>query len=72
MENTDRANPDLTLISQWAAFNSLYGQWDGRRREPQPDRDCWRRFCGRIPEPDKNSYVELFNSRLRDELLNRL
>lgn len=39
---------DLALMCQWIAFNSLYGQWDEIRREPKPDRACWRTFLDRI------------------------
>jgi hypothetical protein len=35
---------DLSLVSLWIAFNSLYGQWDSCKREPKPDRESWRLF----------------------------
>ncbi len=39
---------DFALISQWIAFNSLYGQWDCGKNEPLADRECWRVFLDRI------------------------
>jgi hypothetical protein len=48
---------DLTLICRWVAFNSLYGQWDQKVREPMPDRDCWRRFLDRILALDADGFV---------------
>ncbi len=35
---------DTDLLSLWIAFNSLYGHWDEQKREPKPDRECWRGF----------------------------
>lgn len=79
VENMDGLSPDLALISQWTAFNSLYGQWDLQRREPQPDRECWRRFCDRILELDQAGQVgaaltehkRLVMTLLDDEYLSR-
>jgi hypothetical protein len=48
---------DLALICRWVAFNSLYGQWNERTREPMPDRDCWRRFLDRVLALDKQQQV---------------
>ena len=33
----DGADLDVSLICRWIAFNSLYGQWNGEKREPSPD-----------------------------------
>lgn len=48
---------DLVLVSQWIAFNSLYGQWDRAKREPCPDRECWRSFVDRVLLLDGNDHV---------------
>ena len=39
---------DLALVTQWIAFNALYGQWDEAAGEPLHDRECWRVFLERI------------------------
>jgi hypothetical protein len=49
--------PDLALVSQWIAFNSLYGQWDAARREPRPDRESWRAFTDSILQLDQDNRV---------------
>ena len=48
---------DLALISQWIAFNCLYGQWDTAMNSPQADRDSWRQFLDRILRLDASSHV---------------
>lgn len=48
---------DLALVSQWIAFNALYGQWDVELREPAPDRKCWREFLSRCLELDQGDYL---------------
>ena len=48
---------DLSLLSQWIAFNALYGQWDGEAKEPVPDHVCWRHFVDRILSLDKDRSV---------------
>jgi hypothetical protein len=48
------AEPDLALVCQWIAFNSLYGQWDSDRREPKPDGTCWRQFLSRAVALDQS------------------
>lgn len=53
----EKPDYDLALISQWVAFNALYGQWDDQRREPMPDRECWRRFLDRILKLDSDGHV---------------
>lgn len=60
----ERPDYDMALLSQWIAFNSLYGQWDPVRQEPLPDRDCWRRFLSRILAMDASSHVA---DMLRDQ-----
>ncbi|MDF1845503.1 MAG: hypothetical protein P1U77_29185, partial [Rubripirellula sp.] len=39
---------DLAICGQWTAFNALYGQWDGAKREPVADVSCWRHFLDRM------------------------
>jgi hypothetical protein len=53
----DGQDHDLGLVSQWIAFNSLYGQWDACKREPKPDRESWRTFVDRILKLDEDGYV---------------
>lgn len=48
---------NLALVSLWIAFNSLYGQWDEARREPKPDRECWRAFVVRVLRLDRTCHV---------------
>ncbi len=48
---------DLALISQWIAFNALYGQWDQGVREPLADRECWRVFLDRILQLDQDNHL---------------
>jgi hypothetical protein len=72
-------NSDLALICQWTAFNSLYGLWDEGKREPLPDRECWRKFCDRILALDTNGQMsailtehkKLVMALLDDEYLSR-
>ncbi len=53
-ENEDA---DLALVSLWIAFNSLYGQWDKSRREPKPDRECWRAFVDHLLQLDRTMHL---------------
>ncbi|MEQ8667841.1 MAG: HEPN domain-containing protein [Pirellulales bacterium] len=70
---------DFALVSQWIAFNSLYGQWNEQKREPMPDRLSWRGYIDRILSLDTNEYVtqmliqnkRLVESLLDDEYLSR-
>jgi hypothetical protein len=70
---------DLALLSQWVAFNSLYGQWDHSIREPLADGVCWRHFLDRMLALDKGSHIAdalVENKRLvmsiyEDEFLSR-
>ncbi len=48
---------DVALLSQWVAFNALYGQWDDVKREPLPDQQSWRAFLGRIIELDRERFI---------------
>jgi hypothetical protein len=76
-QNGANEDHDLGLISLWIAFNSLYGQWDEKRREPRPDRESWRKFVDRILELDRDEVVadalkqhkRLVMSLLEDEYL---
>ena len=56
-QNSADEEQDLSLISLWIAFNSLYGQWDKERREPRPDRECWRNFVDCILQLDHDEVV---------------
>ncbi len=53
----EKEDADLALVSLWIAFNSLYGQWDPGRREPSPDRGCWRTFIDRVLQLDSNKHT---------------
>src|SRR3954471_23267596 len=53
----EEKDADLALVSLWIAFNSLYAQWDRSKREPSPDRECWRTFVDRILRLDGNHHV---------------
>lgn len=48
---------DLALLSQWIAFNALYGQWDQAIQEPLPDVVCWRHFLERMLTLDDQDVV---------------
>ena len=70
---------DMDLLSVWIAFNALYGQWDGRKREPKPDSECWRGFVRRLIQLDDSGHIaavlteskRLVMSLLEDEYLSR-
>src|SRR6476659_6661591 len=53
----EKEDADLALVSLWIAFNSLYGQWDRVRREPCPDRGCWRTFVDRVLQLDTDKHT---------------
>ncbi|MCA9087259.1 MAG: hypothetical protein KDA90_01350 [Planctomycetaceae bacterium] len=53
----DDSELDLALLSQWTAFNALYGQWDSDRSEPLPDRASWRQFLDRILQLDESQFL---------------
>jgi hypothetical protein len=75
---TECEDADLALVSLWIAFNSLYGQWDRTKREPKPDRECWRAFVDRMLLLDCDNQIvstlqehkRLVISLLEDEYLN--
>ena len=73
----DGEEEDVLLICLWIAFNGLYGRWDEERREPLPDRMCWREFLDRLLAIDKGGQLsgmllaqrDLVMSILDDEYL---
>jgi hypothetical protein len=75
---SENEDADLALVSLWIAFNSLYGQWDRAKREPKPDRECWRAFVDRMLVLDGDNCIvgalqehkRLVISLLEDEYLN--
>ena len=48
---------DQVLLSQWIAFNALYGQWHAEKREPRPDRASWRQFSNRMLRLDNENHI---------------
>jgi len=56
-KNAEGEDHDVDLISLWISFNSLYGQWDEERREPKPDRECWRTFVDTLLRLDESGHV---------------
>ena len=78
-EQATRDDLDLALLSQWVAFNALYGQWNHGAREPLADNECWRHFIERMLDLDKGSHVvdalvknkPLVMSIFEDEFLSR-
>ena len=78
-EQATKDDFDLALLSNWIAFNSLYGQWDHEAKEPLADCDCWRRFLERMLDLDKGNHVidvlvennPLVMSIFEDEFLSR-
>lgn len=61
LQRAEQAVPedlDLVLLSQWVAFNALYGQWDHGVREPLADRECWAHFLERILHLDQRQVVQ--------------
>lgn len=75
----DGADLDVALICQWVAFNALYGQWNGEKREPAPDTVSWQQFLGRVLKLDESGHIgkvltehkKLVMSILDDEYLSR-
>src|SRR5690606_36745903 len=53
----DGEDTDLQLICLWTAFNGLYGRWDAERREPLPDRQCWRDFLSGLLPLDTSGHI---------------
>jgi hypothetical protein len=76
---TERNDLDLTLTTQWIAFNALYGQWDTKRKQPVGDVECWQAFLKTIMELDGDKVIvavleaekRLVMSIFEDEYLNR-
>lgn len=56
-EQTGKDDLDLSLLSQWIAFNALYGQWNHEAREPLSDNVCWKHFLERMLDLDKGSHI---------------
>lgn len=56
-EIAESGDLDLSVLTQWIAFNSLYGQWDEETREPVADIVCWRHFLQRMLELDDGSVI---------------
>jgi hypothetical protein len=56
-EVTDAADLDWAILSQWIAFNALYGQWDHALREPVADTVCWRHFLDRMLALDESQFI---------------
>ncbi len=48
---------DWKLLSQWFAFNSIYGQWNETEQEPRPDRDSWKACLERLLELDDAQHL---------------
>jgi hypothetical protein len=75
----DKSDLDFALLTQWIAFNALYGQWDEGPKEPLPDQMCWRVFLDRMLELDADGMLTdvlmdnkpLVMSILDDEYLSR-
>lgn len=56
-EKLEASATDQRLILMWIAFNSLYGQWDPKRREPIPDKKSLDVFSKQILELDADGVV---------------
>ena len=75
----NEANQDIVLISQWIAFNALYGQWQSEKLEPTPDVFSWKQFVERVLALDASGHLvemltnnkRLVMSILDDEYLSR-
>lgn len=48
---------DLKLLSQWIAFNALYGQWNDDAQEPVADSVCWKLFLDRMLVLDDTKFI---------------
>jgi hypothetical protein len=57
---------DLALVCQWITLNALYGQWNIEKREPQPDRECWRRLFDRLLSIDGSHHLATALTEQRD------
>lgn len=56
-EQATKEDLDLALLSQWTAFNALYGQWDAALREPVADCVSWKSFLDRIRSLDRGRRI---------------
>src|SRR4051794_18248627 len=65
-EAVDGKDADLVLVCQWIALNSLYGRWDCERREPLPDKECWRGFFQRLLAIDTSRHLATTLTQQRD------
>ncbi len=54
---TEKTDLDVALLSQWTAFNSLYGQWNESSREPVRDSSSLRSFVDRMLARDESSFI---------------
>lgn len=52
-----RSDYDVALMSQWVAFNALYGQWNAETREPMPDILSWRTFLSKVLNLDRDVFL---------------
>jgi hypothetical protein len=74
---TAAGDDDTRLVCLWIGFNALYCRWDPPRREPLPDRQCWREFLDRVLALDDDGRIgnglvtnrDLVQSILDDEYL---
>ncbi len=48
---------DLTALTQWIAFNALYGQWDTATQSPVGDLISWKRFLERMLQLDERGII---------------
>lgn len=48
---------DLTALTQWIAFNALYGQWDAAAQSPVGDLVSWKRFLDRMLQLDERGII---------------
>jgi hypothetical protein len=68
----DGEDADLVLVCLWIGFNGLYGRWDEQRREPLPDRECWRKFLDRLIDLDSSGHLSGMLTENRDLLMSIL
>jgi hypothetical protein len=76
---TETSDLGLTVLSQWIAFNALYGQWDDTAQEPLGDVTGWRCFVDRMLALDETGIINdvlmankpLVMSLFDDEYLSR-
>ncbi len=71
-QSGDGQDYDLVLICLWIGFNGLYGMWDEARREPLPDRDCWRKFLDRLLKLDASGHLSTMLTEQRDLVMSIL